>query len=61
MHFIYTNFFQLQSFLINCFRFANAINDNTIINIFNSDDSNIADIDTTYTNHDSHYKHNLEI
>ena len=51
----------MQSFLINCFRFANAINDNTIINIFNSDDSNIADIDTTYTNHDSHYKHNLEI
>ena len=38
------------------------MNNTTIINYFNVDDSNVTKtkIDTTLTNHDNYYKHDLE-
>ena len=49
MHFIYAHGHQAQNFLqINCFGFANVMNNTIIINTFNSDNSNIANVKTEH-------------
>ena len=45
---------------MNCFRFANAMNNITIINPFNSGNSNITNV-KILSNHNNHYRQNLEI
>ena len=55
--FIYTHNLQEHNFLMNYFRFA-LMKNATIINIFNSDNSNIGYIKTY---HDNHCIHSLEI
>ena len=49
MHFIYNNDLQAQNFLtMNFFRFANDMTKTTIINLFNSDNSNIVHVKIHY-------------
>ena len=66
--FKYTHDLQEQNFLANnCFRFANVMNNTTKINIFDSDNSNIACIKTRHVactktrHHDNRCIHNPEI
>ena len=46
---------------MNCIRLANVMNNIVMTNIFNSGNNNIAEIKTTSSNHDNHYKQNFKM
>ena len=62
MHLVYIHNHKAKKFLINeLIEIANAMNNTTTINTFNSDYSIIAESGTSSSNHDNHYKQNIKI